>query len=183
MASNASLPGLTPRQRKFVAEYAVSHNGAEAARRAGYSRHTAREYGYQLLQRPEVLSAIRQREEGEDRLIGSRRHYVLNRLQDLAERSMQAEPVRDGKGASIGVYKFDGATVARALELLGKHEGLFNERLEVRVQGEVQALLEGARPLISKQAYAELIVAVAEITGVAGVGAATAEGDRSEPAN
>lgn len=164
----------------FVREYVVDHNGAAAARRAGYSERAARKTAYELLQRGDVRAAVRKREEGEDLLLGSRRHYVLNRLQDLAERSMQAEPVRDGKGKETGIYRLDGSTAARALELLGKHEGLFNERLELRVQGEVEALLESARAMMSPQAYAELVRAIAEVAGVAGVAAAPAEGDRGD---
>jgi phage terminase small subunit len=172
--------GLTARQRKFVAEYVVDHNGAAAARRAGYNASTAKEYAYQLLQRPEILAAVREREEGEDRLVGSRRYYVLNRLRDLAERSLQAEPVRDAKGIELGVYKLDGPTAARALELLGKYEGLFNDKLEVRVQGEVERTLEGVRALMSPQSYAELLRAIAEISGVGGVDPPSAAGDRSD---
>jgi len=168
---------LTPRMRAFVREFIVCRNGAEAARRAGYSKGVAREQAYQLLRHPNIQSALREAEEAEDRLVGSRRHYVLNRLRDLAERSMAAEPVRDANGVKVGVYKQDGPTAARALELLGKHEGLFNDRIDVRVQGEVESLLEGVRALMTQQAYAELVRAIAEITGVARVGDAPAEGD------
>lgn len=51
---------LTPKQSQFVAEYIVDLNGAAAARRAGYSEHTAREIAAQLMAKPEVLAAIEQ---------------------------------------------------------------------------------------------------------------------------
>lgn len=174
-----SKSGLTPHQRAFVREYVVDHNGAAAARRAKYSDHTAPQIAYQLLQRPAVQAAIRKLEEGTDRMVGSRRHSVLNRLDQLANRAMQAEAVRDAKGNEIGQYKYDGATAARALELLGKHEGLFNDKLELRVQGEIESLLEGVRALMSQSAYAELVRAIAQITGVDRVAEPPAEGDRS----
>jgi phage terminase small subunit len=165
----------------FVREYAVDHNGAAAARRAGYSEASAREQAYQLLQRTDVQRAVRKREEGVDRLTGSRRHYVLNRLYDLVERSMQAEPVRDGKGKKLGIFKQDGPTAVRAVELLGKHEGMFREQLEVRIQGAVEQMIEGARPLMSPQAYAEFVRALAEVSGVAGVAAPADAGDGDRP--
>jgi len=175
-----SKPGLTAKMRAFVRAFVVCRNGAQAAREAGYAKNSAREEAYRLLQRPDIQAAIGKREEGDDRLVGSRRHRVLNRLDALADRAMQAEPVRDSKGQETGMYKFDGATATRALELLGKHEGLFNDKLELRVQGEVESLLEGVRPLMSQAAYAELVRAIAQVTGVAGVAAAPAAGDRSD---
>lgn len=172
---------LTAKMRAFVRSFAVCRNGAQAAREAGYSEHAAREMAYKLLHRADIQAALRRVEEGEDRLVGSRRHRVLNRLDALADRAMQAEAVRDAKGKTVGQYRFDGATAARALELLGKHEGLFNDKIELRVQGEVESLLEGVRALMTQSAYAELVRAIAQITGVAGMASSPAEGDRSEP--
>ncbi len=49
---------LSYRQRRFVAEYLKDQNGAQAAIRAGYSRHTAREQACDLLTRPNIKGAI-----------------------------------------------------------------------------------------------------------------------------
>lgn len=179
MPPKSSKPaGLTPKMRAFVREYAVDHNGAAAARRAGYSEASAREQAYQLLQRTDVQRAVRERDAGLDRLTGGQRHYVLNSLREVAERARQAEPVRDGKGRKKGVFRFDGPTAVRALELLGKNEGLFRDQLDVRVQGAVEQMIEGARALMSPQAYAELVRALAEVSGVAGVATPADAGDR-----
>lgn len=43
------MGGMTPRQHRFVREYLVDRNGAGAAVRAGYSRRTARQTAYELL--------------------------------------------------------------------------------------------------------------------------------------
>ena len=171
-------PGLTLRQRKFVELYVECRNGAEAARRAGYSKDTCKQIAYNLLRKPEVRAAVREHEEADERLRGEERRYVLNSLRELADRARQAEPVRNAKGRKVGVYRFDGATAVRALELLGKQEGLFREQLEVRVQAGVEELLDRVQPLISQSAYAELVTAIAQITGVAGVGAAASTGDQ-----
>jgi hypothetical protein len=61
----------------------------------------------------------------------------------VVERCLQNEPVRDRKGNPLvietphgqlaTVYTFQPRAAARALELLGKHMGLFTDRLEARV--------------------------------------------------
>lgn len=49
---------LTAKQQAFVERYLVSFNGAEAARLAGYSKHTARVQASVLLSNPNVKAAI-----------------------------------------------------------------------------------------------------------------------------
>ena len=49
---------MTTRQRRFIAEYLASGNGTQAAIRAGYSKHTAKEIASQNLTKPEIAAAI-----------------------------------------------------------------------------------------------------------------------------
>jgi phage terminase small subunit len=49
---------LSAKQKRFVDEYLVDLNAAHAAIRAGYSRKSAPQSGYQLLQRTYVAQAI-----------------------------------------------------------------------------------------------------------------------------
>ena len=49
---------LTVKQRLFVREYLLDLNATQAAIRAGYSRHTASEIGYENLRKPKIMSAI-----------------------------------------------------------------------------------------------------------------------------
>lgn len=51
---------LTDQQRLFVAEYLKDNNATQAAIRAGYSKKTAEQIGYQLLQKTSVAQAIAQ---------------------------------------------------------------------------------------------------------------------------
>jgi hypothetical protein len=67
--------------------------------------------------------------------------WVLSRLALVVERCLQNEPVRDRKGNPVMIetpqsqlaaaYTFQPGAAARALELLGKHVGLFTDRPEV----------------------------------------------------
>ena len=61
---------LTDQQRLFIREYLCDRNQTRAARRAGYSPHSASEAGYALLHKPEyahVQEALRQALEEERR--------------------------------------------------------------------------------------------------------------------
>lgn len=51
--------GLTDKQALFVREYLACLNAAEAARRAGYSEHTARQQGQRLLTNVDIVEAVR----------------------------------------------------------------------------------------------------------------------------
>ena len=53
---------LTPRQSKFVEQYALCGNAAEAARKAGYSAKTARVIGPENLSKPAVKAALAARQ-------------------------------------------------------------------------------------------------------------------------
>ena len=51
---------LTSKQSRFVEEYLVDLNAAQAAIRAGYSKHTAQEQGSRLLSNVKVAAAIKE---------------------------------------------------------------------------------------------------------------------------
>ena len=104
--------GLTVRQQAFVNAY--TGNAAEAARQAGYSAKTAYSIGQELLNKPEIVDAIRGRaEEAQKPLIASREQrqrfwseVMLDPSQEMQHR-------------------------LKAAELLGKSECDFSERLQI----------------------------------------------------
>jgi len=49
---------LTPKEQRFVAEYLVDFNASRAAVRAGYSKKTACQIGYENLIKPDIQAAI-----------------------------------------------------------------------------------------------------------------------------
>ena len=53
--------GLRNRQRVFIEEYLRCWNASEAARRAGYSKRTAGEIGYENLKKPDIAAEIKRR--------------------------------------------------------------------------------------------------------------------------
>ena len=109
---------MTPKRAAFVLEYLVDMNAAQAAIRAGYSEHTARTIGSELLTFPDVQDAITeaQAERAERTKVDA--DFVLKGLCREAE----AGDTDDPNTARI-----------RAMELLGKHLGMFVERAAVEV--------------------------------------------------
>lgn len=124
-------PHLPPKQRRFVEEYLVDLNGAQAAIRAGYSPKTAREQASQILSRSNVQAAIKEEMAKREKRTGIKADYVLKNLVEIVERCMQRAPVCNAKGEQIqdeegrGVWQFNGRDANKALDLLGKHLGLF----------------------------------------------------------
>ncbi|HFI6886786.1 terminase small subunit [Escherichia coli] len=76
--------GLTAQQRLFVTEYLKDNNATRAAIRAGYSKKSAEQIGYQLLQKTSVAQAIaKQQKASIVRTIGSA-DEVLEQMWQLA---------------------------------------------------------------------------------------------------
>jgi phage terminase small subunit len=122
---------LTERQKRFVHEYMIDLNAKQAAIRAGYSERGAEVQGCQLLSNPNVAALIAERTAERAKVAKVSAEWVISRLVENVERCQQAEQVTDREGNPTGEYKFDAANANRALELLGKHLGLFVERREL----------------------------------------------------
>lgn len=138
--------GWTRKRRAFLEHYLQCWNGREAARRAGYAERGARERAHELLSHPEMQAAFRERLEsltmGTDELLvrlaeQARAEYAIylgaNGSVDIAGM------IADGKAHLIKGTKWDARgnltvefhDAQRALELIGKHLGMFRDRLEV----------------------------------------------------
>lgn len=112
---------LTPKQKRFAAEYAVDHHATKAAIRAGYSERSAHAAASRLLKNPNVQSVISTEEAKHAKRSQMSADQVLAELAKIASSE-----------------KISSARV-RALELLGKYHGLFVDRVhhEGNSQGNV----------------------------------------------
>ena len=115
--------GLTPLMKAFVREYTSDPelNGTEAFKKAKPSvknDRTAQSAASRLLSDPMVKRAIdnilNRREIGDTRKVIVTRREILQDLRDISKNEKAPFPSR-----------------VRALELLGKHKGLFRDRHEV----------------------------------------------------
>lgn len=132
---------LTDKQAAFVREYLVDLNATQAAIRAGYSERTAYSVGQRLLKKVEIQRAVAAAQAKRARRVEVTQDYVLSNLVEVVERTMQRAPVLDRKGEQIkdskgrNVWCFDAKAANKALELLGKHLGLFSDRVQTEVSG------------------------------------------------
>ncbi len=126
----AAVNPLTPKQELFVMEYVVELNGKQAAIRAGDSARTAEVQASRLLSHVKVQAAVQQAQESLVERVELCQEWVVDRLGEIVERSMASVPVMDAKGKETGVYSFQETVANRALELLGKHIGMFVDRKE-----------------------------------------------------
>jgi phage terminase small subunit len=121
---------LTPKQKKFCEEYLIDLNATQAAVRAGYSPRTANPQAARLLANVSVKQYIQSKQDKLQAQTEITQEFVLSSLQKVALRSMQAEPVLDRDGNETGAYVFNAAGANKSLELLGKHIGLFTDKIE-----------------------------------------------------
>ena len=146
---------LTPKQQRFVEEYLVDLNGTQAAIRAGYSTQTAPQIASENLTKPNIAGAIDTAMAERSRRTGINGDRVLRELAKIGfvnatdviapDGSVMDIVARDDTAAiqSVKVKTIpteEGEIVERevklndklkALELMGRHLGLFNDKLQI----------------------------------------------------
>ena len=118
---------LTEKEKAFCQEYLKDFNGTQSAIRAGYSENSAKEIAYENLTKHHIAQYLQQLIDKRAESCELSAQWVLSNLKDVVTRCMQAEPVLDSKGFPTGEYKFNSMGANKALELIGKHLGLFKE--------------------------------------------------------
>ncbi len=101
---------LRKKQEKFCHEYVIDLNATQAAIRAGYSKHTAKEMGYEHLTKPHIQDFISELQaETRDRTLVTV-DFVINGIKDIAEDGEQENnrlKAFDMLGKHLGVYEID----------------------------------------------------------------------------
>lgn len=118
---------LTPKQQRFVNEYLVDLNATQAAIRAGYKNA---EIGRQLITKNNVSDAVQDAIHKRQRRTEITQDYVLQRLKEIADKSASDAQDSDLKYSNK----------LKALELLGKHLGLFEKPEPGVDEGEVRII-------------------------------------------
>ena len=132
---------LTPKQARFVEEYLVDLNATQAAIRAGYSETTARQIGAQNLSKLVIQQAIEAARNKRSERVELTQDEVVRDLRELRDICMGRKPVRITevvKNAQLGkvtsreveVYALEPTGAGKALDLLGKHLGMFVDKVE-----------------------------------------------------
>lgn len=131
---------LTDKQKRFIDEYLVDLNATQAAIRAGYSPKTARAVGSENLTKPVIVDEIKARLDGITQKTAYDAEAWRNDLILLKKRFMQERPIVDAEGNPFIdengdpiVTTAEPSGALKALELLGKHMGLFIEKKQVDI--------------------------------------------------
>jgi phage terminase small subunit len=150
---------LTAKQQRFIDEYLTDLNATQAAIRAGYSPQSAYSIGEENLKKPVIRDAIDKALAERSRRTGINQDRVLLELAKIAfvnasdvinmdEATIRGDANREDTAtiASVKVKRIptdDGDIVERevkvydkikALELLGKHLGMFTDKLNVNAE-------------------------------------------------
>lgn len=148
---------LTDKQQRFVDEYLIDLNATQAAIRAGYSVKTANEQGSQNLAKLSIQQAIAERMAERSRRTGVNQDRVVLELAKIAfvkmtdivdsEGNIKGDAAEDDLACIESVkYKYSDtdtgyseerevkiASKLKALELLGKHLGMWNDKVDLNV--------------------------------------------------
>lgn len=143
---------MTKKQKRFVEEYLIDLNATQAAIRAGYSPHTAKDIGCENLAKPNIAAAIskamaeRSRRTGinQDRVLQELARIGFAKITDVVDpetakilpdaseddlaciQSIKIKPNEFGTEREVKLYDKKSALVD-----LGKHLGLFKDKMEL----------------------------------------------------
>ena len=127
------------RHERFCQEYVIDYNGTRAAIRAGYSEKNAATQSGRMLRKAEVLARVRELQGEQVARLSVTQDYVVLQLLDTYAKCSKPVPVMQydpdaGGMVESGEYQFDSKGALRALELIGKHLGMYNDKLQVTAQ-------------------------------------------------
>ena len=164
---------LTDKQRRFVDEYLIDLNGTQAAIRAGYSAKTANEQASRMLANVSIQQAVseamaeRSKRTGvnQDRIVLELARIAFLKMTDVVDSEGRIkENASEDDLACIESIKYKHsdtetgssterevktASKLKAMELLGKHLGMWNDRLDVNVVRPI--VISGADALEDEQ--------------------------------
>ncbi len=157
---------LSPKQAAFVAEYLIDLNATQAAIRAGYSEKSAARISVELLNKTQVRKAIekaqaKRTERTEitaDRVVTELAKIAFADPRDLMEWGPNGLVLKDCRiipdAAAAAVAEVsegkDGMKLKKldklkALELLGRHLGMFTDKVEMSGDLDIAAIIMEAR--------------------------------------
>lgn len=132
---------LTDKQKRFIEEYLIDLNATQAAIRAGYSEKTAYSIGEENLKKPVIKQAIEEAQSNRSSRVQITQDDVIRMLIENIEKSSGTKQVvitqtrksEDGEfvGDDVAQFVYEPSSVNKALELLGKHLGMFKDKLDV----------------------------------------------------
>lgn len=156
---------MTDKQRRFCEEYLVDLNATQAAIRAGYKPESAYNTGSENMRKPYIRARIDQGLADQSARTGVTADRVIRELAKIAfmkgtdvidteTGNVRDDATDDDRAciAAVKVKQMNGADFdsmereirlcdkVKALELLGKHLGMFEDNINVDVNGAVKII-------------------------------------------
>ena len=147
---------MTQKQKRFIEEYLIDLNATQAAIRAGYSPNSAKEIGCENLTKPNIRACIDKEMAERSKRTGVNADRVVMELAKLAfvnaadvintedatlredalvedtaaiqSVKVKVIPTQNGEGIEREIKMAD---KIKALELLGKHLGIFKDKVDI----------------------------------------------------
>ena len=116
---------LTAKQERICTEYIIDLNATQAAIRAGYSVKTANRIASENLSKPDIQRKIQELQQERAERTEITQDRVLKELAGIG-----FAPITKGK--------IKAADKTKALELLGRHLGMFTDKLQV--EGDIKTI-------------------------------------------
>ncbi len=121
---------LTPKQARFVSEYLIDLNATQAAKRAGYSKKSARQSAVANMANPSIASAIAAGQAKQAKRTEADADYVITSIMKIMEE-------RKGTGEHANPN-----AVLKGAELLGRHLAMFTDKAVVDVNHGLQEMTD-----------------------------------------
>ena len=150
---------MTQKQKRFIEEYLIDLNATQAAIRAGYSPDSAADIGSENLRKPDIRMHIDKKMAERSKRTGVNADRVVMELAKLAfvnaadvintedatlredalvedtaaiqSVKVKVIPTQNGEGIEREIKMAD---KIKALELLGKHLGMFKDKVDVSIE-------------------------------------------------
>ncbi len=158
---------LTEKQRKLVVAYLNGKSKHDALLEAGYATHSS---SFRIFNQPEVINEIKRRQHIMSAKAGVTGDWIIHRLMLIADAKLSDLIVEDGDGFSqidmsrmtpalktalsgfesdkfgdVTKIKIKTSDKLKALEMLARHLGMFNDKLELAGEISLEERLQAGR--------------------------------------
>ena len=115
---------LTQQQKRFVSEYIMTLDGELAAKKSGYKCKDLKTFASTLLMKDYIIHEIKAQLKLQIDSLSVQKWYVIQKLLQIAEFSLEEEDILDKDGNFTGKKKLrDSSAGLKALEALCKYLG------------------------------------------------------------
>ena len=125
---------LTQQQKRFVSEYIKTLDSEIAAQKAGYKSKDLKRLSFDLLEKDYIIHEIKTQLKHQINSLNVQKGYVIQKLLQIAEFSLEEEDIVDKDGCPTGKKKLrDSSAGLKALEALCKYLGFSKDKSDENI--------------------------------------------------